>query len=260
MNGAGASLLLRAVVELSAEDRDLLILSGLSHNGRQEGGGNAHTHCAGMHLTGTPLFKWDGKVPKSSISIDQAAAKATAGDTILPSLELGQPNGEQTYSWTENGTVVPYEGNPRQVFDRLFKGRSPTVPSWKRGKTTAKPVAVAKPGTPAVSDDRLVIDLVLDDAKALRGRLGRADQGRIDEYLDTVHALETRIAKLDQRAAAETADVRGAVAMKGGLIALPTDEAGWKLRWNDQDPELRAKYLDAENKRIGDILTKIALK
>ena len=226
---------------------DLLILSGLSHNGRQDGGGNAHTHCAGLHLTGAPLFKWNGKVPTSTMSVDQAAAKAVAGDTILPSLELGQPNGEQTYSWTENGTVVPYEGNLRQVFDRLFKGRSPTVPSWKRGKAAAKPTVAAKPGVPAVSDDRLVIDLVLDDAKALRGRLGRVDQGRMDEYLDTVHALETRIAKLDQRAAAETAadaaGSRGAVAIKGGVIALPSDDAGWKLRWNDQDPELRAEYI-----------------
>jgi hypothetical protein len=228
---------------------DLLILSGLSHNGRQDGGGNAHTHCAGMHLTGTPLFKWNGKVPTSTISVDQAAAKAVAGDTILPSLELGQPNGEQTYSWSENGTVVPYEGNARQVFDRLFKGRQPTIPAWKRGRPAAKADGAAKPapaarsGAPAASDDRLVIDLLLDDAKALRGRLGRADQGRIDEYLETVHALETRIAKLDQRVAAEAADTRGAALPKGGAIALPSDDAGWKLRWSEQDPELRADYI-----------------
>lgn len=220
---------------------DLLILSGLSHNGRQEGGGNAHTHCAGLHLTGAPLYKWEGKVSRSTISVDQAAAKALAGETILPSLELGQPNGEQTFSWSEAGTVVPYEGNPRQVFDRLFKGRTPSIPSWKRTKGAAKPAAAAK-GAP-VSDDRLVIDLVLDDAKALRGRVGRADQGRIDEYLETVHALEQRIVKLDQRAAADAAETKGAVALKGGVIALPTDDAGWKLRWSDQDPEMRAEYI-----------------
>ena len=45
---------------------------------------------------------------KSTISVDQAAAKAVAGDTILPSLELGEPNGEQTFSWSESGSIVPY--------------------------------------------------------------------------------------------------------------------------------------------------------
>jgi hypothetical protein len=43
--------------------------------------------------------------------------------------------------------------------------------------------------------------------------------------------------------AAEASDTRGAVAIKGGIIALPTDDAGWKLRWSDQDPELRAEYI-----------------
>jgi hypothetical protein len=241
---AGALAKLPSILRpLEACKSDLLILSGLSHNGRQEGGGNAHTHCAGVHLTGTEVFHWDGKVAKSTISVDQAAAKAVAGDTILPSLELGEPNGEQTFSWTETGTIVPYEKNPRQAFDRLFKGRRPTIPSWKRanGKAPAgKPAAT----TPAASDDRLVIDLVLEDAKAVRSRLGRGDQGRLDEYLESVHALEGRIVRLDQRAAAESADARPALSAgaHGGGLALPDDGPGWNLKWSGDDPEQRAEY------------------
>jgi hypothetical protein len=226
---------------LEAHKADCLVLSGLSHLGRQEGGGNAHTHCAGLHLTGAEVFKWNGKVPQSTVSVDQAAAKAVAGETILPSLEIGQPNGEQTYSWNEAGTVVPYEGNPRQVFDRLFKGRKPSVPTWKRsgGKPAAKPAG----GKPAaiVSDDRLVIDLVLEDAKALRSRLGKGDQQRMDEYLDTVHSLESRIARLDQRAANDAAAPKGEG--RASAIVLPQDEQGWKRRWHGEDPEERAEYI-----------------
>jgi hypothetical protein len=228
---------------LEPYSKDLLLLSGLSHNGRQEGGGNAHTHCAGMHLTGTEVFRWEGKVAKSTISVDQAAAKAVAGDTILPSLELGEPNGEQTFSWSESGSIVPYERSPRQAFDRLFKGRRPTIPNWKRqaGRSSAP-----KPGSVPASDDRLVIDLVLDDAKAVRARLAHADQARLDEYLDSVHALETRIVRLDQRAAADSIDARSAGASAAGShgsgIVLPADGPGWDLKWSGDDPELRAEY------------------
>jgi len=224
---------------LEAHKSELLVLSGLSQLGKQSGGGNAHTHCAGLHLTGAREFVWEGKVPKSSISLDQAAAAAQAGETILPSLELGQPNGEQTYSWSAGGTSVPYEGDAKQVFDRLFKGRTPTVPSWSRDKKAKSPTST-RAKAPAASDERLVIDLVLEDAKALQKRLGKADQQRIGEFLEAVHSLESRIVKLDQRAANEANDRGG----KGSDLVLPKDDKGWKLRWNEQDPEARAEYID----------------
>ena len=227
---------------LEAHKSELLVLSGLSQLGKQSGGGNAHTHCAGVHLTGAKEFVWEGKVPKSTISVDQAAAAAMAGETILPSLELGQPNGEQTYSWSAGGTVVPYEGDPKQVFDRLFKGRTPSVPTWSRDKKAPR-ATTSKSQAPVATDDRLVIDLVLEDAKALQKRLGKADQQRIGEFLEAVHSLETRIAKLDQRAANEAAEPGGRSG-KGSDLALPKDDKGWKLRWNEQDPEARADYID----------------
>jgi Protein of unknown function (DUF1552) len=227
---------------LEAHKSELLVLSGLSQLGKQSGGGNAHTHCAGLHLTGAKEFVWEGKVPKSTVSIDQAAAAAQAGETILPSLELGQPNGEQTYSWSAGGTVVPYEGDPKQVFDRLFKGRAPSVPTWTRDKK-AKSTTTAKAKAPAASDDQLVIDLVLEDAKALQKRLGKADQTRIGEFLEAVHSLESRIIKMDQRAANEAADRSGGSG-KASSLALPKDDKGWKLRWNEQDPEARGEYIE----------------
>src|SRR5690606_3298672 len=38
-----------------------------------------------------------------------------------------------------------------------------------------------------------LLDFVMDDAKRLRGRLGRDDQFKMDEYLDAVRAVEQRI-------------------------------------------------------------------
>ena len=230
---------------LERHKADLLVLSGLGHLGKQQGGGNAHTNCAGLHLTGANEFVWEGKVPKSTVSVDQVAAAAVAGETILPSLEIGQPNGEQTYSWSEAGSTVPYEGDLRQVFDRLFKGRAPSVPRWskdsKRTPAQRPPAGKSDGANGAATDDQLVIDLVLQDAKALQKKLGKADQQRIGEFLESVHSLETRIVKLDQRAIAEAND-RGNTPSK---IKLPIDGAKeWKLKWRDADVDQRAEYIE----------------
>ncbi|HTM21113.1 MAG TPA: DUF1552 domain-containing protein, partial [Kofleriaceae bacterium] len=171
---------------------------------------------------------------------------AVGGETILPSLELGDSNGEHMFSWTAAGERVPYEGGPRQAFDRLFKGRTPSLPAWKHGKggSTAAKSNATKPDAKgaAASDDQLVIDLVLEDAKALRGRVSRSDQRRLDEYLDSVHALENRIVRLDRRARDEAADSRAPVP-RGGALGLPAADAPlWNARWRDSDPEQRAEY------------------
>ena len=44
---------------LEAHKSELLVVSGLSQLGKQSGGGNAHTHCAGLHLTGAKEFVWE---------------------------------------------------------------------------------------------------------------------------------------------------------------------------------------------------------
>jgi hypothetical protein len=66
---------------------------------------------------------------------------------------------------------VPTEQNPRAVFQRMF---------GKSDLTKAKA-------------DAGVLDLVLDDAKALSGKLGGADRRKLDEYLYSVHEVERQI-------------------------------------------------------------------
>jgi hypothetical protein len=221
---------------------DLLVLSGLAHSGNSDGL-NAHEHCAFLHLTGATLVKKvDGKII-AAVSVDQVAARATADQTYLPSLELGLNNNQ--YSFRSPETYVPYEANPRLVFERMFKGRSPVVPNWsRRGVARAEQIlASSKPESP----DRAVIDLVLDEAKALRRDLGRVDRHKLDEYLHSVESIEKRVSFLEARQAVEALDLADPGPSK---IILPTNLPAeglpiWKITQPvERDPERHAEYIN----------------
>jgi hypothetical protein len=130
-----------------------------------------------------------------AISADQIAANYVGGFTSLPSLELATM--PQTHKENQEGLnegyyshcsfrsatqAVPAEINPRSVLNRLF------------GKSE-------KPGRLARVDplDRQMLDLVIGGAKALRRKLPRDDQHKMDEYLDSVRAVERRIAAIEYR-------------------------------------------------------------
>ncbi len=185
---------------------DLLVISGLSHSGRSENV-NAHEHCGMMHLTGAPAVKKEGGKLFASISVDQAAAQAVGDSTFLPSLELGL-NANQ-YSFRSPTSSVPYEGNPRLVFDRMFRGRKPVVPNWARRAAT--PVDPALQAGKTDSTDQSVIDLVLGQAKDLKRNLGRPDQHKLDEYLESVRSVEKRIAFIEARHRQEVLDMASPV-------------------------------------------------
>src|SRR6185295_3995723 len=78
---------------------------------------------------------------------------------------------------------LPAETDPRAVFKRLFQVKD-TGPA-------------AGPAADGV--DRSLLDLVLNGAKDLRGKLSKTDRAKLDEYLDGVRALERRIAAMEQR-------------------------------------------------------------
>lgn len=181
---------------------DLLVLSGLSHHGRSEGL-NAHEHCSLMHLTGAEVVKKvDGKFV-SSPSVDQVAARAVGDQTFLPSLEIGLAGAENKYSFRAADVPVSFEANPRLVFARMFRGRTPVVPNWKTRGTT--PVADAG-GAPRPNIERSVVDLVREEANDLRRGLGAGDTRRLDQYLDAVRAIEKRIDFVERRQRIEARD------------------------------------------------------
>jgi hypothetical protein len=220
---------------------ELLVLSGLCHHGRSEGL-NAHEHCALMHLTGAEIVKKvDGKLVAAP-SVDQVAARAVADQTFLPSLEIGLSNHETQYSWRSSDVRVPYEANPRLVFDRMFRGRPPVVPNWKsRAANAAKTSGGPKKDTIG----RSVLDLVREEANDLRRDLGAADRQRLDQYLEGVRSIEKRIDFVERRQRIEALDAANPGPSK---LAIPKDLPAenvpiWKVTQPvHRDPEYHEGY------------------
>ena len=195
---------------------DLLVVSGLCHHGRSEGL-NAHEHCALMHLTGAELVKKVAGKLVAAPSVDQIVAQAVGDQTILPSLELGLAGHENRYSFRTADAPLTYEANPRLVFDRMFRGRTPVAPNWKaRGANAVTPTTSAKSDT----IDRSVLDLVREEANDLRRDLGAADRKRLDQYLDGVRSIEKRIEFAEKRQRLEVLDTANPGPSK---VTLPTN-------------------------------------
>jgi len=226
---------------------DLLVLSGLSHSGQSDNL-NGHEHCAAAHLTGAETTRREGGKLIASISVDQAAAQVLGRDTVLPSLELGYTTRETVYSFRAPDAPVPYEGNPRLVFERMFRGRKPVVPNWQR-RAAEKSAAAgdtvqvrAKPDC----DDQSVIDNVLGQATDLRKRLGGTDRRRLDEYLQSVRSVEKQIALMEVRRRQEVLDLASPGPSK---LNLPTNlpkegTAIWQINQPiERDPEKHAEYI-----------------
>ena len=222
---------------------DLLILDGLSQQGRAEGV-NAHEHCAYLHLTGAEHVKKEGGRIHSAVSVDQVVAKKVGEQTYLPSMEMGLGGGENVYSFRSPDAPVPYEANPRLVFERMFRGRKPVVPNWSRRATAAGDAVRAS--SKSDSPEQSVVDLVLEESKNLRKSLGKADQRKLDEYVESVHAVEKRIASVEARQRIEALDaIHGGPSklhIPGNLPAegLPI----WKITQPVMsDPERHGEYI-----------------
>jgi hypothetical protein len=227
---------------------DLLVLSRLSHHGRSEGL-NGHEHCAMLHLTGAPLVKKEGGRMVGGVSVDQAAARAVGEQTLLPSLEIGLSNHETRYSYRAADVQVPYEGNPRLVFERMFRGRKPVVPNW----ATRANSPAAKTGPKAATVERGVVDLVREEANDLRRGLGAGDKHRLDEYLEAVRAIEKRIDFVESRQRVEAIDALNPGPSK---LTLPNGLPAEGLPiWKVTDPVMRdPEYHEQYTKLMTDLL------
>jgi hypothetical protein len=150
----------------------VLVLSGLQLR-REDEAGNPHPRASSTFLSTAPIGKLDNAGFCTSTSIDQLAAKKLGQETRLPSLELGCQRGlgkhSSNISWSAAGSPMGQEVNPRQVFLRLFGDPKGDVCR------------------------RSVLDLVMEDAKALGKDLTVADRAKVDEYLTSVRSIEKEI-------------------------------------------------------------------
>src|SRR5262249_22046963 len=183
----GGDFHLSSILEPLADfQKDILVLTNLGHKACRTGDGH-YVKTAGF-LTGTTITKTVGvDLDCNGVSMDQVAAKAVGQLTPLPSLELGtEPvrTGVDTVvgytrvygahiAWSGPTSPLAQEINPRLVFERMSRA--------------------GRPGGGTARQDAPLLDLVLEDAKQLRDRLGSADRQRVDEYLESVRSLEQRL-------------------------------------------------------------------
>lgn len=183
----------RTMKALAPVKKDIQILTGLAHQkayANGDGGGD-HARANSTFLTGVQLKKTAGADIRAGISVDQMAANAIGNRTRLPSLELScdaiRKSGscdsgyscayQYNLAWANHNTPVTPEVDPRLVFERLFNESAGTA-TERRRRTS-------------------VLDFVMEDAERLHGRLGRADQQKLNEYMQGVRDLERRIQRAE---------------------------------------------------------------
>jgi hypothetical protein len=142
-----------------------------------------------------------GDLDSGGTTVDQFLARRIGLETPLPSLELGcdpPRTGIDTagggfpralgsfLSWADPKTPVPKEIVPQLAFDRLFRNHRAPVVSSVNPKSQALLESLQR-------DDTSLLDVVLDQAKAIRGNGSKADQARLDEYFESVRSVERRL-------------------------------------------------------------------
>ncbi|WP_282134040.1 DUF1552 domain-containing protein [Seonamhaeicola maritimus] len=167
-----------SIAPLEPFKKDMTILGGLSHpNSRSVLG-----HIAGdTWLTGGDLR---GNKYNNSISVDQLAAQKLSKHTRIPYLTLSTDGGvgyksrASTLSFDSNGRAIPSEHRQREIFERYF--------SPAGGAST-------KERRQSLQQDKKIVDLVLEDSKSLKKRLGQNDKTKLDEYMSTLNRVEEQV-------------------------------------------------------------------
>ncbi|MCH7892286.1 MAG: DUF1552 domain-containing protein, partial [Gemmatimonadetes bacterium] len=194
----------RTLMPIESFRDQTLVVSGLAHrNGEALGDGPGdHARAGASWLTGAHPKKTRGADIRNGWSIDQVLAEAIGQTTPLPSLEIGLEDVRMvggcdsgyscaysnTISWSSPTTPLPYESNPRRVFERLFGDGETTDPEARAIR---------------LRQDRSLLDFVLDDTQRLAPRLGASDRNKLEDYLDSVREVERRIQNIERQDAVE---------------------------------------------------------
>jgi hypothetical protein len=208
--GAGANWALSAELEpLAAVKEYISVLTGME---MKFPGTAHHRGRAGMLAAAyDPALDTYGRV--DGPTIDQIAAVAWDGLTPFRSLELGismrakggvnanKASGGSSFS--APGQRIPAEFSPLALFDRLFGTQFNG-----QDEAALKELALRQS----------ILDTVTEDAKSLRGRLGKVDQGRLDSHLDGIRQLELALASADRACVKPTISANPAVDLGHELL------------------------------------------
>jgi hypothetical protein len=114
--------------------------------------------------------------PDAGVTADQFAARHIGQETRIPSLELTTSQRGAQLAWRTPTQSLPQEGNPRNVFYRLFG----------QGDSAAERAAIVK-------ETGSILDRVMAQTAGLQAKLGGQDRQAIDAYLDSVREIERRV-------------------------------------------------------------------
>ena len=177
--GEGASYeFSEALATLAPFRAKFTILSGLSSDPDRTKAG-FHDRALASFMTGVEPAK--GKV-QVGISVDQIAAQKLGRETPFASLELATENNASMSHvgpvFKTATTPLPFEYNPRKVFERLFGDGGRIDPAASAARDAA---------------DRSSLDGVLARISQLKQRLGPGDRRKLDEYVESIRDVERRI-------------------------------------------------------------------
>ena len=188
----------RTLAPLEPFRDSLQILKGLDNRVADAGsdGGGDHARGNGTFLTGVRINKSDTNI-RAGISIDQCIANRVGQLTRFRSLELASDPNRQTtgcdsgyscayqynISWKSEKSPVATENNPRLVFERLFGVGAP----GERNRYLEQ----------RRSEQRSILDFVLNDVQSFQKQLQKSDQLKLDEYISGVRELESRIQRVE---------------------------------------------------------------
>ncbi len=146
-------------------------ISGLYH----PNGLGHHHNCRKIWLSGGKL----GATEKNTISIDQLMAGVTAPHTRFSSLELA--NKGSSLAVNKDGIALPAINRPGVAFQHLFEE--------PKGGIEQQRLGLNRKGS--------ILDANLDEARALRKKVGSEDRDRLDQYLTAVRETEIRTERAD---------------------------------------------------------------
>lgn len=150
---------------------DFTVFSGVSHPSVD--GGHATEKA---FLTAAPHPNTLGF--KNTISLDQFVAGKIGDATRHASLTLG----DLGLSWSASGVAIPVENSPVRIFSKLFLAGGEREIAAQRQR---------------LRDGRSILDTVLADAEAMRSRVSRLDQEKLDQYFTSVRETERRLGKAE---------------------------------------------------------------
>ena len=192
----GADFELTPVLKPLANYRDQMTIVSNLRNTAAEGAG-VHATSPGTWLSCASPFTVDENDPNYGISADQIAAQTLGQDTPFPSMELctevkassagacdanlGCGYGS-TISFRTRTQPLPMEHNPRKLFFRMFG----------QGDTAQERESI-------MNQKFSLLDLVSESTASLTGKLGNADQQRMEEYLDSLRDVERQVQKLGEQ-------------------------------------------------------------